>query len=570
MKILGISAYYHDSSAALLIDDTIFAAAQEERFTRVKHDNSFPVNACRFCLDFAAIKLDDIDVVVFYEKPFLKYERILESQITTFPSSFKMFLKNTPIWLKEKINMRKLIGKELRKAFGIKPKNIKFVEHHLSHAAFAYVASGFNEADIMVVDAVGEWATTSLMKAQENRFEVFKEQRFPDSIGLLYSAFTQFLGFTVNSDEYKVMGLASYGNADDIETSHYIDLIKNRIISKLDNDFPILNLDYFSYQYGDKMIRANRWEKLFGLKARKQFGEITQSHKNLAFAIQSVTEEILTNLVVSLRKETSSDNLCICGGVALNCVANGRLLAQSLYKNIYVPFAPGDCGCSIGAALAYDILSKDKKHTYIISPYLGPSYSRREILSVLESERLKYKEVQSDSELCLAVAKLIADGYIIGWFQDRMEMGPRALGNRSILADARDASMKDKINSRIKFREGFRPFAPSVKAGMSSTLFEGCDNSPFMMFTYNVIGDSIPAVTHIDRTARVQTVSETDNPLYYKLLSAFETITGCPAFLNTSFNVMGDPIVCTPQDAINTFKKCGLNYLVIGNFIVNR
>lgn len=570
MKILGISAYYHDSSVALLVDDTIIAAAQEERFTRIKHDNSFPAKACRFCLDYAGYTLEDIDAVVFYEKPFLKFERILESQIATFPRSFKMFLKTSPIWLKEKLNMRKLIGNEFKKIFGVKPKSIKFVEHHISHAAFAYCASGFNESDILVVDAVGEWATTSNIRATGNSFEVLSEQRFPDSIGLLYSAFTQFLGFKVNSDEYKVMGLAPYGLADNAETIEFIRLIRTKILSGIENGFPILNLGYFSYQYGDRMICVEKWEHLFRIKARKSQGEILQSHMNLAYAIQNVTEELLTNLTKSMSERSSSRKLCICGGVALNCAANGYLIGQGNYENIYVPFAPGDCGCSIGAALAYDLLSRDKKPTYHISPYLGPSYNRHEIFCILESNGLNYVEVQNDNELCMICAKLISDGNIIGWFQGRMEMGPRALGNRSILADARDALMKDKVNSRIKFREGFRPFAPSVKEDKAPALFIGCSQSPYMMFTYHVLGDTIPAVTHIDGTARVQTVSKTDNPLYYELLSAFESITCCSAFLNTSFNVIGEPIVCTPQDAINTFNKSGLDYLIIGNFIVKK
>lgn len=565
MKILGISAYYHDSSAALIVDDKVVAAAQEERFTRKKHDKSFPVEACKYCLSDVGIKLDDLDAVVFYEKPFLKFERILVSQIISFPKSFPMFLQIMPIWLKEKLNMRRTITRQLKNTFGCISPEINFVEHHLSHAALAYCTSGFDEADILVVDAVGEWATTSIMKAKGNIIEVKSEQRYPDSIGFLYSAATQFLGFNVNSDEYKVMGLAPYGEMSS-ETVHFIRLIKERLV-KVDLSGNItLNLDYFAFHYGDKMIRMKSWETLFGVRQREPFSEINQTHKNLALAFQTVTEEILLKIA---RTHKSSANLCLCGGVALNCSANGKLLDSGLYEGFYVPFAPGDCGCSIGAALAYNLLCNGRRISDI-SPYLGPEFTNSEIEDVITSNELSFIEIRSNRELCDYIAKLIANEKIIGWFQGKMELGPRALGNRSILADARNPKMKDLVNSRIKFREGFRPFAPSVLEEYVKPLFSCDRNSPYMMFTYHVATNNLPAVTHVDYTARIQTVSEKDNPLYHLLLKCFYDLTGCPVLLNTSFNVMGEPIVCTPQDAINTFLKSGLDYLVIGNFIIKK
>ncbi len=568
MKILGISAYYHDSSAALLIGNSVVAAAQEERFTRIKHDNSFPINACRFCLQKAGLDLSEIDVIVFYEKPFLKFERLLVSYISTFPKSYKMFIRTMPIWLKDKLNMRRNIRNVLKAEFGYEPNNIKFVEHHLAHAAFAYCTSGFDSSDIIVVDAVGEWATTSIFKAHHNKIEVVSEKRFPDSIGLLYSSFTQFLGFRVNSDEYKVMGLAPYGIRDAEETSRFINLITSNIVDIKDDGSIDLNLTYFKFHYSDLMIPISKWERLFGVKSRTEGCDITQSHKNLALAIQLVTEDILHRIVLSA-KSNYNDNLCLSGGVALNCAANGFLLKKDIYKNIYVPFAPGDCGCSIGAAMAYSLLTSDEAQ-YSSSPYLGPEYSNSEISFALQQSGFQLLEFDDLDKLCLETARLIDEGNIIGWFQERMEVGPRALGNRSILADAREAKMKDKVNSRIKFRESFRPFAPSVLAEYTDQVFNTHIESPYMMFTVPVKTDSLPAITHVDGTARIQTVTKSDNPLYHRLLSAFYRLTGCPAILNTSFNVMGEPIVCSPADALVTFKKSGLDYLIIGNYIVSK
>ena len=566
MVILGIAAFYHDSSAAIMVDGKIVAAAQEERFSRIKHDNSFPTHACEYCLKESGLSIDDVDTVVFYEKPFLKFERILVSQIVSAPKSLPIFLRVMPVWLKEKLNMRKLMAKNLKRVFGKAPKRVEFVEHHLSHAALAYVSSGFSEADILVVDAVGEWATTSILHADESGIDIIKEQRFPDSVGFLYSAFTQFLGFKVNSDEYKVMGLAPYGDVNTEETQRFINLIETQIVSIDKQGFPTLNLKYFKFLYSDTTIHRENWERLFRIRQRASKEEVIQSHKNLAYAIQFVTEKILLN-ILQTSADFKSRNLCLSGGVALNCAATGVINKNGIFDRVFTPFAPGDCGCSIGAIAAYCIINQitlDRK----ISPYLGPQFDDKEILHQLESVGMEYHEFQSEEELCSEVARQIAEGKIIGWFQGRMEVGPRALGNRSILADARNPRMKDQVNSRIKFREAFRPFAPSVLEEYAREIFEGCDSSPYMMSTYEVKTKDIPAVTHIDGTARVQTVSKVDNPLYHQLLRSFHRLTGCPVLLNTSFNVMGEPIVGTPSDAIRTFKNCGLDSLFISNYMI--
>lgn len=570
MKILGISAYFHDSSAALVVDGCVIAAAQEERFTRIKHDNSFPANACKFCLEYAGITLADIDVVVFYEKPFLKFERILRSQIVSAPKSFATFIKSMPIWLHDKLNMRRTIRLELKNVFGSCQNSIKFVEHHLSHAALAFYSSGYENADIIVIDAVGESATTSLWSANKDCITIHEEMHFPNSIGMLYSGFTEFLGFKVNSDEYKVMGLAPYGNANKSKTERYIQLIKNNIVQIHPDGSFELNLKYFQFQYGFHTINRQKFEALFGIKQREQSDPISEEYECIAQAIQLVTTELIKNVVTRLRSDNHSNNLCICGGVALNCAINGILNAQHIYSNIHVPFAPGDCGCSIGAAIAYAKLNGETIET-VSTPYLGTAFSNDEVLPILDDSGLQFTRFE-DNALCEKVAQLIASGSIIGWFQGRMEVGPRALGNRSILANPQIPEMKDKINSCIKFREAFRPFAPSVMKEYPSEYFADCTNSPYMMTTYKVRDgvNDVPAITHIDRTARVQTVSQKDNELYYQLIREFYNLTGCPMLLNTSFNVMGEPIVCTPADAIKTFKNSGLNYVVIGNYLISK
>lgn len=466
--------------------------------------------------------------------------------------------------------MRSAISKELQKTFGVKHPNINFAEHHLSHAALAYKTSGFEDADILIVDAVGEWATTSALTAKGNKIEVKQEQHFPDSLGMLYSAFTQFLGFKVNSDEYKVMGLAPYGDAESARTKLFIAAIENQLTEDWNEGFLKLHLPYFRYHYSDSMIVQDKWEKVFGIRPRQYGEQIEQHHADLAYAIQHVLEKAITDIATGMARNRTSDNLCLSGGVALNCAANGRLLkSDSGYRSIHVPFAPGDCGCSVGAALAYSMLNDERIDTDIC-PYLGPQFSDSTILSVLKKHSLTFVKYQGEEELLDETCRLIADNKIIGWFQGRMEMGPRALGNRSILADARNPEMKDWVNSRIKFREAFRPFAPSIPEDDSAEYFDNNTASPYMMFTFKSKTEMLPSVTHIDGTSRIQTVTLKSNPRYYRLLKTFKERTGCPVLLNTSFNIMGEPIVCSPEDAVTTFNKSGLDYLVIGNYIVKK
>ena len=568
MNILGISAYYHDSAAAIIVDGCIIAAAQEERFTRVKHDSSFPIEACKYCLAEAKLTLNDIDKVVFYEKPFIKFERILETHISVAPKSIKTFLKTMPIWLKSKLNMRKLLKKELS-VLGKYNGMIFFSEHHLSHAAFAYYTSEFLDSIILTIDAVGEWTTTSVIYGKNNKLEIIKEQHFPDSIGMLYSAFTYFLGFKVNSDEYKLMGLAPYGDKLSEQTQKFIELIEKNIVDISNDGSIILNMDYFAYDHSLVMINEKKWKELFGIDKRRENSAITQSHMNLAFAIQFVLEKIIKLLCSTL--ERFSKNLCISGGTALNCSANGMLLKQSSFDAIYVPFSPGDAGAAIGAAL-FVYHSEEGKNDRVSnkSPYLGPMYTDSEIKHAVEKNNLKYEYIHDFSKLCDITAKLISEGNIIGWFQDRMEFGPRALGNRSILADPRIHNMKDKINQKIKFRESFRPFAPIVLEEYSNDYFDLQIESPYMMFTCPVKNNTLPAITHIDQSARVQTVNREINPKICMLLNSFYKAYGCPVLLNTSFNVMGEPIVCSPKDALSTFEKSGLDYCVIGNYLIKK
>lgn len=568
MNILGISAYYHDSAAAIIVEGCIIAAAQEERFTRVKHDSSFPIEACKYCLAEAKLSLNDIDKVVFYEKPFIKFERILETHIRVAPKSIKTFLKTMPIWLKSKLNMRKLLKKELS-VLGKYNGMIFFSEHHLSHAAFAYYTSEFLDSIILTIDAVGEWTTTSVIYGKNNKLEIIKEQHFPDSIGMLYSAFTYFLGFKVNSDEYKLMGLAPYGDKLSEQTQKFIELIEKNIVDISNDGSIILNMDYFAYDHSLVMINEKKWKELFGIDKRRENSAITQSHMNLAFAIQFVLEKIIKLLCSTL--ERFSKNLCISGGTALNCSANGMLLKQSSFDAIYVPFSPGDAGAAIGAAL-FVYHSEEGKNDRVSnkSPYLGPMYTDSEIKHAVEKNNLKYEYIHDFSKLCDITAKLISEGNIIGWFQDRMEFGPRALGNRSILADPRIHNMKDKINQKIKFRESFRPFAPIVLEEYSNDYFDLQIESPYMMFTCPVKNNTLPAITHIDQSARVQTVNREINPKICMLLNSFYKAYGCPVLLNTSFNVMGEPIVCSPKDALSTFEKSGLDYCVIGNYLIKK
>ena len=568
MIILGISAYYHDAAASILVDGKVVAASSEERFSRIKHDNSFPVNAIKFCVKEAKVNYTDIDFIVFYEKPFVKFERILTSHIAHAPKGFRTFVKSMPIWLKERLNMVGTISKSLNVIWNVKfDWDIRFVEHHLSHAAMAYFTSGFSSSAILVIDAVGENATTSIMVGKGERIECLKQQRFPNSIGLLYSSFTYFLGFSVNADEYKVMGLAPYGSLDDNQTRSFIEIIKDKLVNIGDDGSIILNQRYFTFMYGFRMINPQIWGDLFGVPARNHDDPLTQSHMNLAAAIQYVTEQIVLRLAKHIKDITMEDSLCIVGGCALNCAAMGKIKDSKIFKNIHVPFACGDDGGSIGAAmLFYSYMTKFESAN--LSPYLGPEYPNNFIEDNLRRAGLKYTYM-SDEDLFNSVAALLSTGHIVGWFQGRMEFGPRALGNRSILANPCDPMMKNKINSRIKFREGFRPFAPAVLQEDAIRYFDS-PNSPHMTFTTQVKPDApdIPAVTHVDRSARIQTVTFEDNSRLYKLLKSYKQITGISVLLNTSFNVMGEPIVCSPNDAIHTFLNSGLDILVINNYIV--
>lgn len=569
MTILGISAYFHDSAVALVKDGAVIAAAEEERFNRIKHYNGFPILACKFCLEHAGMTINDVDKVVFYEKPFLKFERIIRAHINYAPKGLRTFLKAMPTWLKDKLNMRSTIKRELKNAFGYSP-SVEFCHHHLSHAALAYYTSPFESCAILVIDAVGEDATTSIIKVTRNGFEIMANQMFPHSLGLLYSAFTYYLGFNVNSDEYKVMGLAPYGDKSSEEYKTFKQTIVNDIVAIHDDGNIELKEQNFTFMYADKMVNDTRWQRLFGIPKRNPNEMPTSSHANLALAIQDVTEEIIQKMARYAKDITGEENLCVAGGCALNCAAIGKLYLSSERGSVFVPYAPGDDGAAIGCALiASDC--KDRKVSNR-APYWGTSYSDDEVKIALEVAHLQYEYVADYKELCCTVAQELANSHIIGWFQDRMEFGPRALGNRSILADPRQSDMKDKVNAKIKFREPFRPFAPTVIAELANDIYD-CDvESPYMSVTFNLKRDQreFPAVTHVDYTSRIQTVSSSQNSKFHELLNAFYELTGCPLVLNTSFNVMGEPIVCSPSDAIRTFSESGIDILVMNNFIIRK
>ncbi len=570
MVILGISAYYHDSAAAILVDGKVIAASCEERFSRVKHDKRFPFHAVEFCVNEANIDGDNIDYVVFYEKPFVKFERILTTHIQHAPKGFQTFAKAMPVWLKVRLNMKRTITKELNTIWNVKKEwDIRFTEHHISHAAMSYYTSGYGNAALLVVDAVGENATTSIMKGENGKITFVKQQNFPNSIGLLYSAFTYFLGFKVNSDEYKVMGLAPYGNLNDIQTKRFISIIIDKLVDISDDGGIVLNEYYFTFMYGLKMIDDKKWENLFGITKRKQTEKINYSHMNMAAAIQYVTEEIMLKLAKHTKEITGCKRLCLAGGCALNCAAMGKIKESGLFDEVFVPFAPGDDGCAIGAALyLYALIGNNKIDK--VSPYLGTSYTNEDVEEELQKYNLNFRSIPKEN-LYMEVAQYLSKGHIVGWFQGKMEFGPRALGNRSIFADPRREDMKDKVNSKVKFRESFRPFAPIVLKEDAPEYFENTD-SPYMMFTTHtrLENNNIPAVTHLDGSSRVQTVSSKENNVVCSLLKAFKVQTGCPVLLNTSFNVMGEPIVCTPGDTIRTFLHSGLDILVINQYIVTK
>jgi len=597
VNILGISAYYHDAAAALIRDGKIVAAVQEERFTRKKHDASFPFHSIKFCLQHAGLHLQDLDAIVFYDKPMLKFERLLETYYAYAPKGFLSFFKAMPVWMKEKIFLKKLIRNELKKndpAFTQKIK-IQFPEHHLSHAASAFYPSPFKDAAIVTIDGVGEWATTTICKGNGNKIEILKQLNFPHSVGLLYSAFTYYLGFKVNSGEYKLMGLAPYGNAESNETVAFISTIKNKLVTIYDDGSILLNLDYFNYPVGLTMVKDEVFEKLFGLSKRKPADELNEHHCNLALAIQIVTEEIVLKMAAHAKQLTGSENLCLAGGVALNCVANGKIENSGLFKNIFIQPAAGDAGGAIGAALAsyYIYFEKERENinnTGIESYSLGPSYSTGEIELMCKKFNAVYEDFELFEDLCTATATQLKDGKVVGWFQGRTEFGPRALGSRSILADARNKDMQLQLNLKIKFRESFRPFAPAVLAEYASDYFELKSVSPYMLLVQplkkefrndlpenyqslglkeklNTLRSQFPAITHVDFSARVQTVHKETDPQFHQLISAFKGLTGCPMLVNTSFNVKGEPIVNTPEEAYLCFMNTGMDLLVINNYI---
>ena len=586
MNILGISAFYHDSAACLVQDGRIISAAQEERFTRKKHDFSFPKNVINYCLQDSGLKVKDLDFVAFYDKPFLKFERILMTYLTYAPVGIGSFIKAMPLWIKQKIWLKELIKKEL----DFEGKII-FTEHHESHAASAFFPSPFQEAAFLTLDGVGEWATTSYGIGKGNKMEILSEIDFPHSLGLLYSAFTYYTGFKVNSGEYKVMGLAPYGEP------RYKDLILSELMDLKDDGSFKLNMKYFNYCAGLTMTNG-RFDKLFGGPPRKPESLLTQRDMDLASSVQEVTEEVMLRAARHIHKETGQRNLCMAGGVALNCVGNGRILREGPFENIWIQPSAGDAGGALGAALFvwYQYLENgritDDKQDFQHGSYLGPKFENSYIADFLKRKNIPYIEL-SEREIPEKIADLIADQKVIGWFQGRMEFGPRALGSRSIIGDARSPEMQEIMNLKTKFRESFRPFAPSVIKERVSDYFEFDKESPYMLLVapvkkeicremsveeqklfgidkLNVVRSSIPAVTHIDYSARIQTVDMENNPLYYRMIAKFDEKYGCPVIINTSFNVRGEPIVCTPDDAYLCFMRTNMDYLIMGNFLIEK
>lgn len=623
MNILGISAYYHDSAAALVIDGEIIAAAQEERFSRKKHDARFPGKAIAYCLSEAGLQLRDLDQIVFYDKPLIKFERLLETYLSYAPRGFRSFVAAMPIWLKEKLYLKTILKKELAQFGECKTSQLPsllFTEHHQSHAASAFFPSPFQRAAVMCLDGVGEWATSSVWLGEGNQLIPQWEMHFPHSLGLLYSAFTYYTGFKVNSGEYKLMGLAPYGEPK------YVDLILNHLIALKEDGTFRLNMEYFNYATGLTMTNQ-KFDRLFGGPPRKAESKLTQREMDIASSIQKVTEEVVLRLANTVKKELDVEYLCLAGGVALNCVANGRILRESGFKDIWIQPAAGDAGGALGAALAVwyqyheqprglqksevtshelevtsqkevqldTLVVKEKPRRVAVADrmkgsYLGPKFSDAEILDYLDAVQAKYHRLD-DEELMPRLAEILARDNVVGWFQGRMEFGPRALGGRSIIGDPRSPKMQSVMNLKIKYRESFRPFAPSVLSDRVSEYFEMDGASPYMLLVapikeslripmtvqqeqlfgiekLNVPRSQIPAVTHVDYSARIQTVHKETNPRYYELIRHFEAKTGCGLLVNTSFNVRGEPIVCTPEDAYRCFMRTEMDYLVLENFLL--
>jgi carbamoyltransferase len=586
MNILGISAFYHDSAACLVRDGRIISAAQEERFTRKKHDSAFPENAINFCLQDSNLTVNDLNFVAYYDKPFLTFERILETYLSYAPVGITSFVKALPLWMKKKLWMKEVIRKELNYE-----GKIIFPEHHESHAASAFFPSPFQEAAFLTMDGVGEWTTASYGVGKDNNIDILAEIKFPDSLGLLYSAFTYFTGFKVNSGEYKVMGLAPYG------VPKYKDIILKELIDlKEDGSFK-MNMDYFDYCAGLKMTNG-KFNKLFDGPPRKPESKLTQREMDIARSVQDVTEEVVLRIGRHIRERTGQKYLCLAGGVALNCVANGRLLRERIFDNIWIQPAAGDAGASLGAALFawYKYLENkrtaDGKKDFQQGSYLGPKYEKGYIVDYLKKNKIPYTEL-SDEEMPEKIADLIAEEKVVGWFQGRMEFGPRALGGRSIIGDARSPKMQETMNLKIKFRESFRPFAPSVIREKVSEVFDIDSDSPYMLLVapvrkeirrvmtdeeqkrfgidkLHVVRSSIPAITHVDYSARIQTVDGEYNKPYYRMIKKFDEKTGCPVIINTSFNVRGEPIVCTPEDAYLCFMRTNMDYLVLENYLLDK
>ena len=586
MNILGISAFYHDSAACIIKDGELIAAAQEERFTRKKHDHSFPLNAIQYCLETAKINGVDLDYVAFYDKPILKFERILETYLSYAPIGIRSFLKAMPLWIKKKIWIKEIIKSELNYS-----GKIVFPEHHESHAASAFFLSPFQQAAFITMDGVGEWSTTSFGIGKGNKIEIMADIQFPHSLGLLYSAFTYYTGFRVNSGEYKVMGLAPYGEPK------YKDLIYQHLIDvKEDGSFK-MNMDYFNYCVGLTMTNS-KFHTLFGAPPRKPESKITQKEMDLARSVQEVTEEIVIKVAKHIKKETKMKFLCLAGGVALNCVANGKILRSGIFDDIWIQPAAGDAGGAMGCAFFtyYHYLENqriaDNKSDFMKGAYLGPEFKNDSIKSFLIKNEYPYQKL-SDTELPEKIADLISNTKVIGWFQGRMEFGPRALGSRTIIGDARSSTMQKTMNLKIKYRESFRPFAPSVRAENISDYFEIDRESPYMLLVANVqkskqveisaeqnsyfgleklnlVRSVVPAITHVDFSARIQSVNYRTNPRYHQMITKFNDKYGCPVIVNTSFNVRGEPIVCTPKDAYLCFMRTEMDFLIIGNFLLDK
>ena len=596
--ILGISAFYHDSAAAILSNGEIIAAAQEERFSRKKHDSRFPVNAVNYVLAESGIPFKELDAIAFYDKPYIKFERLLETYHAFVPRGLNSFLSAIPVWIKEKLFMKKLIRDELAK-YGKERIPLLFPEHHLSHAASAFYPSPFREAAILTIDGVGEWATTTIGFGKDNKISILRELYFPHSIGLLYSAFTYYCGFRVNSGEYKLMGLAPYGDPQSTVKEKIKKIILDELVDIREDGSILLNMKYFNYATGLRMTHDKKWTNLFGFPPRKPESEITQEYMDMALAVQEVLEDMIFRLARTAKKLTGSDYLVMAGGVALNSVANGKLLASGMFKDIWIQPAAGDAGGALGAAYAAWYIWKGKERIIVDGKdamkgaCLGPSFTGRQILSAVGKYDAQYHSYEDFNALSKFVAQKIAEGAVIGWVQGRMEYGPRALGNRSVLGDARNPEMQKKMNLKIKYREGFRPFAPTVLEENISKYFDLDRPSPYMLLVVPVkkerlkplpegyhqltlrdklyyLRSDIPAITHIDYSARVQSINREINPRYWQVINDFKQLTGYSVIVNTSFNVRGEPIVCTPEDAYKCFMRTEMDYLVMENFLFDK